>query len=80
MSASGQRMSSTLVDADRRPAAPLAALGPQDHERADDERAGDRDRREQVRLDRLAEGEAQDRGRQERDDEVHGEALRARVA
>ena len=46
-SASGQRIASTSSMRTRRGRSALAALGPQDHERAGDERDRDRHRREQ---------------------------------
>jgi hypothetical protein len=71
-----QPMSSTRVDPDY----VLAALGPQDDEGAGDEGQRHRDRLEQVRLDDLAEGEAEHRQRQEGDGEVGDEAARRRIA
>jgi hypothetical protein len=47
-----------------------AALGPQDDETAHDEGTGHHHRREQVRLDRLAEQQAQQDGRQKSDRHV----------
>ncbi len=54
----------------------LPTLGPQDDQRAGDECGGDRHRREKPRLDRSAEREPQQCGRQEGDQQIEREALR----
>ena len=53
-----------------------APFGPEDHEAAEDEGAGHHRRREQVRLDRLAEQQPQNHRGHERDQHVEREALR----
>jgi hypothetical protein len=58
----------------------LPPLGPQDHEAAEDEGARHDHRSEQVRLDRLAEQEAEHDRRQEADADVDDEAPRALAA
>ena len=64
----------------RRAMALVPVLHREDHQRAHDERAGDRPRMEQVLLDLLLEGEADDRRRKERHEEVQGEPLLHAVA
>ena len=66
-SASVQRIASTEATRIGVGARALPALRPEDHERAGDERARDRHRRKEMRLDRAVEGEPQQGGRQERD-------------
>ena len=57
----------------------LTPFRPQDHECSRDERDGHRYRLEERGLDVLAEDEAEERGRQERDGEIRDEAVRRRI-
>jgi hypothetical protein len=76
LSASLQRIASDAQDARRGRRTAVPALGPQDDEAADDEGTGHHHRREQVRLDRLAEQQAQHDRREEGDRHVERKALR----
>ena len=71
-----------VVDAHhaRRGLARVPVFDREDHEGADDERRGHARRIEEVFLDEVLRGEADDGRRQERDEEVRGEALLHAVA
>jgi len=56
------------------------ALGPQDDEAADDERARDHSGREQMRFDELAKQQAQHHGGHKGDQHIQGKALRLALA